>query len=86
MGHLRSNTEIDEPKTWCNTHKRNPSHEGCQPSLNPLFTGSAMSTIRAIATFANLDEDSRRQAKMAVIGIAISWSIAFLMAYTNSGN
>lgn len=45
-----------------------------------------MSTIRAIATFANLDEDSRRQTKMAVIGIAISWSIAFLMAYTNSGN
>lgn len=45
-----------------------------------------MSTSRAIATWANLSEDSRRQTKMAIIGIAISWSIAFLMAYSASGH
>lgn len=45
-----------------------------------------MPTSRTTATWINLSEDSRRQTRMAVIGIAISWSIAFLMAYTASGN
>lgn len=40
---------------------------------------------RTISTWTNLSEDSRRQTKLAIFGIAVSWTIAFLMAYSRSG-
>ncbi len=40
---------------------------------------------RTISTWTNLSEGNRRQTKLAIIGVAISWTIAFLMAYSTSG-
>lgn len=58
---------------------------GAAVTLIHLFAESLMPMRSPIPLWRDLSEDSRRHAKLALVGISISWTLAILMACTTTG-